>query len=104
MDKPKEIRCKTTNKNVGQFFYWSIIYVLTFTTVEGQSLTMSKTWITKVKSLIPDNYEIKDLKFGHLNNDTLTDAIPIIRRIGGQHPKRPISTSINSNSAKRQLI
>ena len=97
-----------TNNNVGQFFCWSIIYVLAFTTVEGQSLTASKTWMTKVKSLIPDNYEIKALKFGHLNNDTLTDAVLIIKskfeELEDSIQKRPISTSINSNSAERQII
>jgi|GEM_PF-3180366 hypothetical protein len=65
------------NIKVGQFFCWLVIYLLTLTTVDGQ--TSSKTWETKVKSLIPNNYEIKDLKFGHLNNDTLTDAILIIK-------------------------
>ena len=51
--------------------------VLTFNLVEGQ--TTPKIWLTKVKSFVPENFEILDLKFGHLNSDTLTDAIVIIK-------------------------
>jgi hypothetical protein len=68
-----------TVAKVGHISCWTLICVLTLTTINGQTPPTPRIWTTKVKSLIPDNYDIMDIKFGHLNNDTLTDALLIIK-------------------------
>jgi hypothetical protein len=40
-----------------------------------------KSWTTKIMSLVPASFEIRDLSFGHLNTDTLTDAIVVANSI-----------------------
>lgn len=68
-----------TNVNIGPSLLLIFIFILIFNVCESQKITSTKIWTTKITTLIPDNYEIMDLEFGHLNNDTLTDAILIVK-------------------------
>lgn len=45
----------------------------------GQIATLDKVQAEKIRILVPDNYEIMALEFGHLNNDFLEDAVLIIK-------------------------
>jgi hypothetical protein len=68
-----------TNMNKGLFVSTAVILLLTFTPINAQTLKQRETWTKKIESLLPDNYEVRGLEFGHLDNDTLTDAILILK-------------------------
>ncbi len=69
-------KSKVTNSQLNRIISVSIC-MSTFLTMSGQNPTTTR--IEKIKRLIPDQFEILDFKFGHLDNDTLTDAVVILK-------------------------